>query len=142
MKQVLKILHIIPGLHLLQPGIYNKLSKTGTSKVRAIPKAQKAQSGKNMLRTFYEKLTKIVERTKRLQKFEYSVLGHMGALFQTSTFPLVKRKTSYITSKIGYSALISILCFLLSKTQFTSDITSKVRILLKTNYWCTHIEKT
>ena len=105
-KQVLKILHNIPGLHLLQPGIYNKLSKTATSKVRAIPKAQKAQSGKNMLRTFYEKLTKIVERTKRLQKFEYSVLGHMGALFQTSTFPLVKRKTSYKVSILMNSIMV------------------------------------
>ena len=37
--------------------------------------------------------------------------------------------TSNITSKFGYNAIFSNLGFLRSKTQLTSDITSKVRIL-------------
>ena len=53
----------------------------------------------------------------------------IGALcFNLRHFHSKTQFTSDITSKLGYSALISNLRFRLSKTQFTLDITSKVRI--------------
>ena len=52
-----------------------------------------------------------------LQKFGYSVLSHMGAFFRTRLLSK-EQFTSDITTTFGYSALISMLCFLLSKMQF------------------------
>ena len=53
----------------------------------------------------------------------------MGALFSNLSFLLSEKQfTSEIMSKFGYSAIISIICVLLSKGQITvKDITSKFR---------------
>ena len=55
---------------------------------------------------------------KTLQKFGCSVLVHMGTFFSNLDILLIKvQLTSDITSKFGYSGIISIICFLLSKTR-------------------------
>ena len=66
-------------------------NKTGTSKVRAIPKAQKAQSFENMLRTFMKNSQKSSKHQKgafrarkTLQKFGYSV--HSAEKSKTGPF--------------------------------------------------------
>ena len=94
-------------------------NKKGTSQVGSILEAQKAQSFQIMPRSknsqkIFETPEGRFRARKTLQKFRYSVLGHMGAL-------------------------VSNHC-LLSTTQFTSVITSKIQIVLKIYRWI-YIEK-
>ena len=86
------------------------INKPRTAKVGAISKAQKVQNFQNMLMTFfYEKLTKkfhpkeAVRAGKTLQKFGYSGWDKCELLFSN-------------------------LRLLLSETEYTSEITSKIRI--------------
>ena len=83
------------------------------------------------------KLSKRAPRARKtLQKFGYIVLSHTAVLFSKLGPVLSKAQfTSDITSNFGYSAPISILSFLLSKMQYTSDITSNVRILPAETNW-------
>ena len=70
---------------------------------------------------------------KTLEKFGYSVLGYMGALIWNMDIFRRTKFTLDITSYFGYSAMFSNLRLLFSGTQLTSDITSKILIVLKKN---------
>ena len=96
-----------------------------TAKVGAKSKAQKVQNFQNMLMTFYEKLTKKFHPKeafcagKTLQKFGYSGWDKCEHLFSNLRLLLSETEyTSEITSKIRIK-------------RFTPDITFKFRILKK-----------
>ena len=107
-------------------------NKTGTSQVDTPLETQEAQSFQEILRTFMKNL-KVSEHQKcafcareTLQKFGYSVLGQMEALFKTSASSLVKCYLLWIQrQKIGYRVNF---CLLFSEIQLTSGIMSKIRM--------------